>query len=91
MNCDIYITGSNAYLLASEYSTYLSGRCVEVKILPLSFMEFAAFLGLKLKKDSARQKQFKDKSGNVYTLRNVFDDYMHIGGMPMAVLTTHFC
>lgn len=27
-NCDIYITGSNAYLLSSEYSTYLSGRCV---------------------------------------------------------------
>ena len=28
-NCDIYITGSNAYLLSSEYSTYLSGRYVE--------------------------------------------------------------
>ena len=28
MDCDIYITGSNAYLLSSEYSTYLSGRCV---------------------------------------------------------------
>ena len=27
-NCDIYITGSNAYLLSSEYATYLSGRCV---------------------------------------------------------------
>ena len=27
-NCDIYITGSNAYLLSSEYSIYLSGRCV---------------------------------------------------------------
>ena len=39
-NCDIYITGSNAYLLSSEYSTYLSGRCVEIKMLPLSFSEF---------------------------------------------------
>ena len=37
LDCDIYITGSNAYLLSSEYSTYLSGRCVEIKMLPLSF------------------------------------------------------
>ena len=36
-DCDIYITGSNAYLLSSEYSTYLSGRSVEIKMLPLSF------------------------------------------------------
>ena len=34
---DIYVTGSNAYLLSSEYSTYLAGRCVEIKMLPLSF------------------------------------------------------
>lgn len=42
-DCDIYITGSNAYLLSSEYSTYLSGRCVEIKMLPLSFGEFLDF------------------------------------------------
>lgn len=34
-NCDIYVTGSNAYMLSSEYATYLSGRCVEIKMLPL--------------------------------------------------------
>ena len=38
-DCDIYITGSNAYLLSSEYSTYLSGRYVEIKMFPLSFRE----------------------------------------------------
>jgi len=40
LNCDIYITGSSAYLLSSEYATYLAGRCVEIKLLPLSFREF---------------------------------------------------
>lgn len=40
---DIYITGSNAYMLSSELSTYLSGRYVEIKMLPLSFKEFLAF------------------------------------------------
>ncbi len=39
-DADIYITCSNAYLLSSELSTYLSGRYVELKILPLSFSEF---------------------------------------------------
>lgn len=37
---DIYITGSNGYLLSTELSTYLSGRYVEIPILPLSFSEF---------------------------------------------------
>lgn len=44
-DCDIYITGSNAYLLSSEFSTYLSGRYVEIKVLPLSFREFLDFHG----------------------------------------------
>ncbi|MEG1288543.1 MAG: ATP-binding protein [Bacilli bacterium] len=42
-NCDLYITGSNAYLLSSELSTLLSGRYVEIKMLPLSFKEYIDF------------------------------------------------
>ncbi|PKM58422.1 MAG: ATPase [Firmicutes bacterium HGW-Firmicutes-3] len=44
-NVDIYITGSNAYLLSSELSTLLSGRYVEIKMQPLSFKEYLDFIG----------------------------------------------
>ncbi len=37
---DVYVTGSNAFILSSELSTYLTGREFEVKMLPLSFREF---------------------------------------------------
>ena len=85
-DCDIYVTGSNAYLLSSEYSTYLSGRCVEIKMLPLSFSEFLYFhdfeiLGTQSAFGTVR-KQVIGKNGEEYQLREVFDAYMRFGGMP---------
>lgn len=44
-NVDLYITGSNAYLLSSEIATLLSGRYVEIKLLPLSFKEYVVASG----------------------------------------------
>ena len=85
-NCDIYITGSNAYLLSSEYSTYLSGRCVEIKMLPLSFIEFLYFHDFEVKEATSAlggtRTQVFDKTGERYELREVFDAYMRFGGMP---------
>lgn len=85
-NCDIYITGSNAYLLSSEYSTYLSGRCVEIKMLPLSFSEFLYFHNFEVKETKSAlggmRKQVFHENGDRYELRDVFDAYMRFGGMP---------
>lgn len=86
LDCDIYITGSNAYLLSSEYSTYLSGRCVEIKMLPLSFREFLDFHNFEVRETSSAlggtRRQVFDQNGERYDLREVFDAYMRFGGMP---------
>ena len=66
---DIYITGSNAYLLSSELSTYLSGRYVEIRIYPLSFAEYTAFCA------------FSDDE----PLGKKFVSYMRTGGMPILI------
>lgn len=64
---DIYITGSNAYLLSTEFSTLLSGRYVEIKMLPLSFKEFLDFY------------TFEPQ----VTMEERFQRYLQLGGMPI--------
>lgn len=85
-NCDIYMTGSNAYMLSSEYATYLSGLCVEIKMLPLSFSEFLYFHGFEVREVKSAlggtRKLIFDKSGERYELREAFDAFMRFGGMP---------
>ena len=86
LDCDIYVTGSNAYLLSSEYSTYLSGRCVEIKMLPLSFREFLYFHDFEVRETQSAlgglRRQAFDKNGERYEMREVFDAFMRFGGMP---------
>ena len=64
---DIYITGSNAYLLSTEFSTLLSGRYVEIRMLPLSFKEFLTFY------------EFE----TAITMEEKFQKYLQFGGMPI--------
>ena len=64
---DIYITGSNAYLLSTEFSTILSGRYIEIKVLPLSFKEFLDFYEFNV----------------AVTLEEKFQKYLQFGGMPI--------
>ena len=64
---DIYITGSNAYLLSTEFSTVLSGRYVEIRMLPLSFKEFLTFY------------EFETE----ITIEEKFQKYLQFGGMPI--------
>lgn len=67
LNCDIYITGSNAKLLSGELATYLGGRYVEFVIYPFSFSEF---LELYHTMDPAASVQ------------QCFKSYLLVGGMP---------
>ena len=86
-DCDIYITGSNAHLLSSELSTYLSGRYVEIKVLPLSFREFLDFHGYQITERKTLTGQLKkritDAEGEVYDAKELYEAYARFGGMPM--------
>lgn len=88
-DCDIYVTGSNAYLLSSEYATYLSGRYVEIKMLPLSFQEFLDFHGYAIKEkrnpDGEKRWRIYDADGENYDPKELFETYMKFGGMPGIV------
>ena len=91
MDCDLYVTGSNAFLLSSELSTYLSGRYVEIRMLPLSFREFIDFHGYSVEEYTAptgkSKRRVRDASGESLELRELFESYVQFGGMPPLVET----
>lgn len=67
---DIYLTGSNAFLLSSDLATYLSGRYIEIPVWPLSFTEYQEFSRIA---DNGSVNLSKDE---------LFSRYVRYGGMP---------
>jgi len=71
-NTDIYITGSNAFLLSSELATLLSGRYIEISILPFSFQEYLTARNI--------------NTGNKYlNFEGLFFDYVNETSLPKGV------
>ena len=69
INCDIYVTGSNAYLLSSELTTLLAGRVYTINMYPFSFSEY-----LQINNNTNSQDKYQ-----------LFNDYLKYGGMPMLI------
>ena len=70
-NVDIYLTGSNARFLSSEIATILTGRYIEINVLPLSFKEYLS--------------DVRENSGNTnFSDDDVFQNYLLFGAMPFV-------
>ena len=68
-DCDIYVTGSNAKLLASELATHIAGRYIEIRIYPLSFAEYIEFTKTNNEEQNLTREQH-------------FTNYIRFGGLP---------
>lgn len=73
----IFITGSNAKLLSSEFSTSLTGRYIKKELLPFSFTEFLRFKSIDIEKNLTTSKKAE--------LKKHFNEYMKTGGFPEYV------
>lgn len=73
-NCDVYITGSNAYFMSGELATLLTGRYVELKMLPLSFLEYCN--GLEL---------YDNKAAQTLTITQKYARYLENSSFPYTL------
>lgn len=81
-NADVYITGSNAYFMSGELATLLSGRFVELKMLPLSFAEYAsAFPQQTSKEELYRNYVYNSSFPYTVQLKNRRNIYEYLDGL----------
>ena len=96
-NVDIYITGSNAHMLSGELATLLSGRYVEIRMLPLSFAEYLMFIGTEKRKEKlalSEHMQYRsfpyvdhsDVGFDFSKRRSDFNDYLRFGSFPYVAM-----
>lgn len=77
----LFVTGSNAELLSSEFASVLTGRHLQLFVTPLNFTEFLKFRNIELKSD----KFWRLKNKNV--LKKLSWEYLQVGGFPKVALT----
>ena len=79
-NIDLYVTASNSYMLSGELATYLSGRYMEIHVLPLSFSEYLTWYltqyETKLNLLGTEARKSKDE---------IYNDYKEFGGFPYLI------
>jgi len=96
-NVDVYITGSNAHMLSGELATLLSGRYVEIRMLPLSFSEYLLFIGTAghcdnsdfgnhLQNHSFSFVDNPDVSFDFREMKSHFNDYLRFGSFPYVAM-----
>lgn len=71
-NIDVYITGSNAFILSGELATLLSGRYIEISILPFSFNEYLTARNI-------------DTTNNYLNFESLFFDYVNETSLPKGI------
>ena len=79
-NADVYLTGSNAYFMSGELATLLSGRYVELKMLPLSFKEYVSAFDGSLSKEELYRNYVYNSSFPLYRWAERPAEHLRLSG-----------